>query len=121
MNIDINLISHSHACEMQRGESILRVLCSLRTASFHTRNQFQNACQITRAASFWAEAQVNDLQDSSVELEIARRHNASYPFVKNQVVVGTVVKLDRDHVTVDTGEIYSQRFLVLHVASTLAC
>jgi len=87
---------------MQRGVSIFKVLCSLRTASFRSSN-LQNTCQITRAASFWAETQINDLPDSSVELEVARRHNSSYPFVKNQVVVGTVVKVDRDHVTVDTG------------------
>jgi hypothetical protein len=88
---------------MQRKDSILKLLCSLRIAGFQSRS-LQNACQTTRAASFWAEAQIKDLPDSSVELEIARRHNSSFPFVKNQVVVGTVVKVDRDHVTVETGE-----------------
>jgi hypothetical protein len=89
---------------MQKKDSILKVLCSLHTVSFQSRH-LQNACRTTRrAASFWSEAQINDLPESSVELEISRRHNSSFPFVRNQVVVGTVVNVDRDHVTVDTGD-----------------
>lgn len=55
------------------------------------------------AASFWSDYPLKDLENSSAELELARRHNSSFPYAKNQVIVGQVVKISKDHVTVFTG------------------
>lgn len=63
----------------------------------------QTSTEVGKVAPFWSQHPVKDLEDSSVELELARRHNSSFPYYKNQVIVGEIVRVDRDHVSVYTG------------------
>lgn len=58
---------------------------------------------VSAAGEFWSSVQVQDLPESSPELEIARRHNSSLPYRPELIVQGSIVHVDRDHVTVDTG------------------
>lgn len=58
----------------------------------------------TRATNFWTESVLKDLPDTNVDLELLRRHNTSFPYYKNQVVVGRIVGVERDHVAIYTGK-----------------
>ena len=87
---------------LQRGSRLSSLL--------RQRNTLQKACLATEvqigspAGEFWSSTQVRDLPESSPELEIARRHNTSLPYRPEQIVQGSIVHVDKDHVTVDTGK-----------------
>lgn len=76
----------------------------LRLAHNHSRAAYATDSRAASAAGeFWSSVQIQDLPDSSPELEIARRHNSSLPYRPEQIVQGSIVHVDRDHVTIDTG------------------
>lgn len=68
------------------------------------------------ASSFWTDVDIQDLPGSSVDAEVLRRHNSSFPFYKKQVVVGKVIGVERDHVAIYTGEL--QPYLGQHILSS---
>lgn len=81
------------------------ILCRLLARSGAAERPFASAAEGSKGGTeFWSEHQIGDLPDSSVDLELLRRHNTSYPYLENHVVVGKVIGVDRDHVTISTGE-----------------